>query len=43
MAPERVTYGMLRMATTIVEVVESRFIASVFFEIEEAEAWLRET
>jgi hypothetical protein len=38
--PDPFTYGMLRMAITIVECNESRFIASVFNDIESAEAWL---
>ncbi len=41
-ASDPFTYGMLRMAITIVEGSESRPIASVFYEIEEAYAWLKE-
>lgn len=40
LAPDPLTYGMLRMAITIVECVESHFIASVFKNAEEADAWL---
>lgn len=40
--PEPFAYGMLRMAITIVECNESRLVASVYNDIEAAEAWLKE-
>jgi hypothetical protein len=42
LAPDPLSYGMLRMAITIVDCVESRLVASVFTDIEEAKAWLKE-
>jgi len=39
-APDPFTFGMLRMALTIVECVVSRPVASVFYDIRSAEAWL---
>ena len=42
-ALDQCTYGMLRMAIGIVEVNESRIIASVFSDMGEAKAWLKET
>ena len=41
-APDPFTYGMLRMAITIVECYESRLVAAVFSEMEAAYAWLKE-
>ena len=41
-APEPLAYGMLRMAITIVECTEKRIVASVFADIEAAEAWMKE-
>lgn len=40
-APDLFSYGMLRMAIMIVEVVESCSVASVFTSMEEAKASLR--
>ena len=40
-APDPLSYGMLRMATTIVECVESRIVASVFADMASAHAWLK--
>ena len=40
--PDPCSYGMLRMAITIVEINESHFIASVFNNLEAAEEWLKE-
>lgn len=40
-APDLFSYGMLRMAIMIVEVVESTSVASVFTSMEEAKASLR--
>ena len=42
-APDPLTYGMLRMAITTAECNESHFIASIYSDIKEAEAWLKET
>ena len=42
-APDPFTYGMLRMAISIVEWKESCFIASVFADIKEAKIWLKES
>ena len=42
-APDPLSYGMLRMALTIVECIESRLVASVHSDIGAAEAWLKET
>jgi hypothetical protein len=39
-APEPFSFGMLRMAITIVEYSESRLVASVFKNIDAAMAWL---
>jgi hypothetical protein len=39
-APDPLSFGMLRMAITIVESFESRFIASVYNDINEAKSWL---
>ena len=41
-APDPLTYGMLRMALTIVECIESRLVASIFADIGAAEAWLKD-
>ena len=41
-APDPCTYGMLRMAITIVESCESHSIAAVFKDIESTHAWLKE-
>jgi hypothetical protein len=41
-APDPYTYGMLRMAITIVEINEGCSVATVFADIEEARAWLKE-
>ena len=41
-APDPLTYGMLRMAITIVECYQSHSIASIFSDIETAYAWLKE-
>ena len=40
-APDPLIYGMLRMAITIVESGESRFVAAVFADIGAAEVWLK--
>jgi hypothetical protein len=40
-APDPATYGMLRRAITIVERVESQLVASVFYDMRRAEAWLK--
>jgi hypothetical protein len=40
-APDPCTYGMLRMALAIAECYESRFIASVWRDLETAVQWLR--
>ena len=40
-APDPFTYGMLRMAITIVDCTESRLVASVFSDKPAAEAWLK--
>jgi len=41
-APDPFTYGMLRMAITIVEISESSSVAKVYTDIEKAKAWLKE-
>ena len=41
-ASDPFTYGMLRMAITIVESKEHCDVASVYSDIEEAKAWLKE-
>ena len=41
-APDPYTYGMLRMAITIVEINEGCSVATVFADIEEARTWLKE-
>ena len=40
-APDLFSYGMLRMAIMIVEVVESISVASIFTSMEEAKGWLK--
>ena len=40
-APDLFSYGMLRMAIMIVEVVESTSVASIFTSMEEAKGWLK--
>ena len=42
-APDPCTYGMLRMAITIVECRESKFIAGVCHDLGTAEVWLKNT
>ena len=42
-APDPLTYGMLRMALTIVECIESRLVATVHSDFRAAEVWMKET
>jgi hypothetical protein len=41
-APDSCSYGMLRMAIALVEIKVDWIVASVFYDIESAEAWLKE-
>jgi hypothetical protein len=42
LAPDPLSYGMLRMAITIVDSIESRLVAQVFTEKSAAQAWLKQ-